>query len=198
MNKFLIVFLILLGFNASAQTKKPVSKPKPVQTPKTTFKMAYIYEDYILDNYKEVKRLDEEIKKTQDVFQDTFNKLAIEYQTKLLDYQNSLKNIDSLTTESLNKKLTEVQEAQAASESFQREAEKQIQQMLGDGIQKVKGEIKTAAEKVAKARGYGYVLLRNKNESLMSRKMVLYAGDGGKDNISDGVLLALGSPAVKK
>ena len=201
-----ILFITITSLSFG-QTKKPAAKPaatKSAAKPNATkggsnFKLAYIYEDYIFENYTEVKKLDEEIKKKQATYQENFNKMAIEYQTVYLDYQNSMKTLDSLTTEKLNEKLKKVQEIKGASENYQREAEKDLQQFTGDGVQKIKKAIYEAAKAVSKEKGYGYVFNRNKSDGPMTpSRVVLYAGDKGTGNISDAVLAKLGSPVVKK
>jgi Skp family chaperone for outer membrane proteins len=204
MKSIVLTAFVALTINfANAQTKKPVSKtPAKLTLSKssaTSQKMGYIFEDYIFDHYKEVKKLDVEIKNKQEVYQQTFNKMAIEYQTLYLDYQNSMKNLDSLTTEMLNTKLKKVQEVKTASENYQRETEKELQQFTGDAVFRIKTNIRTAAEAVAKEKGLKYILTRNKADGPMTaNRVVLYAGDKGLGNISDAVLAKLGSQAPAK
>ncbi|MCP9745522.1 OmpH family outer membrane protein [Lacihabitans sp. CS3-21] len=203
MKRIILAALVALSINfVNAQTKKPVTKtPAKSTTVKvgTGPKIGYIFEDYIFENYKEVKKLDEDIKKKQDTYQETYNKMAIEYQTLYLDYQNSMKNLDSMTTERLNEKLRKVQEVKSASENFQREAEKELQQFTGDGVVRIKTSIKTTAETIAKEKGFKYIFTRNKSDGPMtSNRVVLYAGDKGAGNISDAVLARMGSPVVVK
>lgn len=203
MKRIILAALVALSINfVNAQTKKPATKT-PAKTTSvkvgTGPKIGYIFEDYIFENYKEVKKLDEDIKKKQDTYQETYNKMAIEYQTLYLDYQNSMKNLDSLTTELLNEKLRKVQEVKSASENFQREAEKELQQFTGDGVVRIKADIKTTAETIAKEKGFKYIFTRNKTDGPMtSNRVVLYAGDKGAGNISDAVLARMGSPVVLK
>lgn len=196
-------FLITtLGFGQTKKTlpaKTQPAKASPAKAVPSKFKLAYIFEDYIFENYSAVKKLDTDLKKKQETYQDSFNKMAIEYQTVYLDYQNSMKRLDSMTTEKLNEKLKKVQELKGVSENFQREAEKELQQSTGDGIQKIKLAIYEAAKAVAKEKGYGYVFTRNLADSPMTpNRVVLYAGDKGAGNISDAVLAKLGSPVIKK
>jgi Skp family chaperone for outer membrane proteins len=203
MKRIILAALVALSINfVNAQTKKPVTKTPAKSTSVkvgTGPKIGYIFEDYILENYKEVKKLDEDIKKKQDTYQETYNKMAIEYQTLYLDYQNSMKNLDSMTTERLNEKLRKVQEVKSASENFQREAEKELQQFTGDGVVRIKTSIKTTAEAIAKEKGFKYIFTRNKADGPMtSNRVVLYAGDKGAGNISDAVLARMGSPVVVK
>jgi hypothetical protein len=65
---------------------------------------------------------------------------------------------------------------------------------------RIKGNIKKAAEAIAKEKGLRYVFMRNKSDGPMtSNRVVLYAGDRGIGNISDAILARLGSPvAIKK
>lgn len=203
MKRIILAALVALSINfVNAQTKKPVTKTPAKSTSVkvgTGPKIGYIFEDYIFENYKEVKKLDEDIKKKQDTYQETYNKMAIEYQTLYLDYQNSMKNLDSMTTERLNEKLRKVQEVKSASENFQREAEKELQQFTGDGVVRIKTSIKTTAETIAKEKGFKYIFTRNKSDGPMtSNRVVLYAGDKGAGNISDAVLARMGSPVVVK
>ncbi len=204
MKRIILAALVALSINiVNAQTQKPAAKiPVKTATVKAGVspKIGYVFEDYIFENYKEVKKLDEDIKKKQDAYQSTYNSMAIEYQTLFLDYQNSMKNLDSLTTEKLNEKLKKVQEVKTASENFQRETEKELQQFTGDAVVRIKTNVKTAATAVAKEKGLKYVFTRNKADGPMtSNRVVLYAGDKGLGNISNAVLAKLGSPtAVKK
>ncbi|MCP9769343.1 OmpH family outer membrane protein [Lacihabitans sp. LS3-19] len=197
MKRILLSTLLALTFlSAISQTKKPATKKPSAKVSSSTSaqKFAYIYEDYVYENYKAVKKLDEDLKQKQEAYQESFNKMAIEYQTLYIDYQTSIKNIDSLTTEKLNEKLRKVQETKTASENFQREAEKELQQYTGDAIMKIRQEVKTAAEQVAKEKGLHFVFSRNKSDGPMtSGRVILYAGDNGTGNISDIVLAKLGS-----
>lgn len=203
MKRIILTALLALSINVvNAQTKKPAAKtPAKSATakPGVALKIGYIFEDYIFENYKEVKKLDEDIKKKQESYQETYSKIANEYQTLYSNYQASMKNLDSMTTEKLNEKLKKVQEVKSASENFQREAEKELQQFTGDGVVRIKTNIKIAAEAVAKEKGLKYVFTRNKSDGPMtSNRVVLYAGDKGLGNISDAVLIKLGSPAIAK
>ena len=192
----LTLFLLASFISASfAQTKpKAPVKAKPVIKSTNNYKIGYIFEDYVFDNYEEVKKIDEVIKKKQTDFQEAYNIMAIDYQTKYLEYQNSMKNLDSMTTEKLNDKLKNVQNIKARADDFQRQSEKEIQSLTGDGIAKMKANINEALQLVAKEKNYPFVLNRNKSESLYrGDKMVLYYNDKGIHNLSDAVLIKLGS-----
>lgn len=189
---FLLASFITVSF-AQIKPKAPV-KAKPVSKSTNNFKIGYVFEDYIFENYEEVKKMDVVIKKKQTDFQEAYNVMAIDYQTKYLEYQESMKNLDSMTTEKLNDKLKNVQNIKARADDFQRQSEKEIQGLTGDGIAKMKENINDALKLVAKEKNYPFVLNRNKTESLYrGDKKVLYYNDKGMHNLSDAVLMKLGS-----
>lgn len=159
------------------------------QNKKTT---AYIFEDYIFENYNGVKKLNAEIEKKQEGFETEFNKIALEYQTANLAYQESLKDISKATTESLNTSLKKVQEIKEAAENYQRESEKQLQEFIGINIVKFKEEIKAATKEVTATKGILYVFSRNKADTpLSTSRVILFADDTKTQNISDDVLKVL-------
>lgn len=168
----------LIGLSTIAQAKKVT--------------VAYIFEDYIFENYNGVKKLNEELQKKQEEYQTAFNKIALEYQDANVKYQESMKNIANETSESINSKLKKVQELRAAAEQQQKDAEKELQEYMGVNIARVKNEIKAAAEKVSQQKGFQYVLTRNKADTPMSPyRVVLYTKDTAVPNISDEVLKIL-------
>lgn len=192
MKNIVFVLILISAFSTTAQQKKPVSKKPTAISSGSNYKLGYIYEDYILEKYKEVKVLDEQIKKKRAEFQEKYNQMAIDYQTSLLDYQSSMKNLDSMTTEKLNVKLKTVQESKAKTEEFQRNAEKEIQEITGAGVQQIRLNIDKATKEVSAEKKYQLVLLRNKADNSMTyNRTVLYAADGGRDNLSDAVLAKL-------
>jgi esterase/lipase len=194
MTKNIILFFILFtGFSALAQTKKPTTKPKaPVKTKGSNYKMGYVYEDLVLDNYKAVKNLDANINAKRDSMQAVYNDMAIKYQTEYLSYQNMLKNLDSVTTEILNAKLKAVQESKSRAEEYMRESEKVTQSIMGAGINLIRLKIDEAIKKVAAEKQFPTVLRRNKNAKLFDQgHIVLYAGDAGKDDLTAAVIAFL-------
>ena len=174
----LSLFLLFLGTVALGQQKK------------TT--VAFIYDDYVFENFEGVKRVNAEIAERQEFYQNEFNKIALEYQNSNLDYQNSLKNITTETTESINEKLKKVQQLKESAENYQREAEKGMQELIGRHSTEINTKIRVAAEKVAKTRGFAYVFTKNKNDNPMNPgRILLYALDNKAVNISDDVLKIL-------
>lgn len=174
---FLLLATFFVSFAAFSQAKK------------TT---AYIFEDYIFENYNGVKKLNTEIEKKKEAFQTEFNKLALEYQTANLAYQEGMKNIASETSESLNANLKKVQGIKEAAENYQRESEKDLQGFIGENIVRVKAEIKEATTAAAKTKGIVYTFTRNKADNAMTPyRVVLFADDTKTINLSDDVLKIL-------
>lgn len=172
------VFLLLWGAGVFAQAKK-------VST-------AYIFEDYIFENYNGVKKLNEELQKRQETFQTEFNKIALEYQDANLKYQESMKNLAAETSESLNANLKKVQVLRENAENFQKESEKELQEFMGVSIARVKEEIRAAAKTVSQQKGITYIFTRNKADSPMNPyRVVLFADDTKTANLSDEVLKVL-------
>lgn len=172
------VFLLLGSAGVFAQAKK-------VST-------AYIFEDYIFENYNGVKKLNEELQKKQESFQTEFNKIALEYQDANLKYQESMKNIASETSESINSKLKKVQELRQNADDFQKESEKKLQEFMGVSLLRVKEEIREAAKTVSRQKGITYIFTRNQSETPMTPyRVVLFADDTKTSNVSDEVLKVL-------
>lgn len=185
MNKIIATVFLLMGtMSAFSQTKKVTT--------------AYIFEDYIFENYNGVKRLNEDLQKRQEAFQTEFNKIALEYQEANLQYQESMKNISAETSESINGKLKKVQELRQNADSLQRESEKQIQEFMGMSIASVKEEIRAAAKVVSQRQGITYIFTRNKSDNAMTPyRVVLFADDAKTANVSDAVLKVLHEGAAK-
>ena len=172
------VFLLWGSTGAFAQAKK--------------VSVAYIFEDFIFENYNGVKKLNEELQKKQESFQTEFNKIALEYQDANLKYQESMKNITGETSESITAKLKKVQELRESADKFQKESEKEIQEFMGSNISRVKAEIRDAAQTVSRQKGITYVFTRNKADGPMSPyRIVLFADDAKTTNLSDEVLKVL-------
>ncbi len=191
---FLLLGFCLLNFSSQAQKKKPVNNAKPVTTNSVSnaYRIAYVYEDVVLDKYVAVKKLQAQIAEKQDKSQQQYNQLAIMYQTQYLEYQNGMKNIDSMTTEKLNAKLKSVQTAKQVAEDFQRNTEKEIQEMTGNGIQVIKIEMDRVIKEVAAEKKFALVLTRNKKSSLITPgHVVLYSNDAGKNDLSEAVIAKL-------
>src|SRR6218665_1827360 len=77
-------------------------------------KIGYVYDDYVMINLKDIKDLQTEVGNKREEFTKALEAKNMAYQEKYAAYQQSLKNITNVTTESLNAALKEVQDLKKA------------------------------------------------------------------------------------
>ncbi len=191
---YIIIVLCAVYIDSNAQKKKTTTSVKPAAPTANTssYRIGYVFEDVVLDKYVAVKNLQAQIAEKQEKSQQQYNQLAIMYQTQYLEYQAAMKNLDSMTTEKLNAKLKAVQTAKQVAEDFQRNTEKEIQEMTGNGIQVIKLQMDKVIKEIAAEKKYSLVLTRNKNSSLLTPgHVVLYSNDAGKNDLSEAVIAKL-------
>jgi len=104
-----------------------------------------------------------------------------------------------LTTDSLNAKLKLVQNLKKDAEEFQANAQQELQKMIQEKFNAIREKIGVAIKAVAAEKGYKIIFRRNvdaaNNES---NTVMLYSADEGKDDISEAVLIKLGTIPPKK
>lgn len=162
-------------------------------------KIAYVYDDYIMINLKEVKDLQNEVGTKREELSKQLQAKGTEYQEKYAKYQQSLRDISNITTESLNASLKEVQDLKKSADEFQETAEAQLQTLIQTKYREIKDKVDAATKKVAAEKGYKFVFRRNADYSNReSTPILLYANDNGKDDISDAVLLKMGTTPPPK
>ncbi|CAH0997064.1 hypothetical protein EMA8858_03201 [Emticicia aquatica] len=188
-NIFITILLLIsqLGFS---QAKKAVA---PTQ------KIGYVYEDYILQNLNEIKSLQAEVASKKVSIDTKLEQKARTYQEQYANYQAMMKNIVGLTTDSLNAKLKLVQNLKKDAEEFQANAQQELQKMIQEKFNAIREKIGVAIKAVAAEKGYKIIFRRNvdaaNNES---NTVMLYSADEGKDDISEAVLIKLGTIPPKK
>jgi Skp family chaperone for outer membrane proteins len=188
-NIFITILLLIsqLGFS---QAKKVVA---PTQ------KIGYVYEDYILQNLNEIKSLQAEVASKKVSIDTKLEQKARTYQEQYANYQAMMKNIVGLTTDSLNAKLKLVQNLKKDAEEFQANAQQELQKMIQEKFNAIREKIGVAIKAVAAEKGYKIIFRRNvdaaNNES---NTVMLYSADEGKDDISEAVLIKLGTIPPKK
>ncbi len=186
---FIAITLIIsqLGFSQSSK----VASPSP--------KIGYVFEDYILQNSTEIKNLQTEIAAKKQSVETQLAQKGKEYQEKYDDYQAVMKNITNITTESLNQKLKTVQELKKAAEDFQTNAEAELQKLIQEKFVAIRQKINATIKAVAAEKGYKIIFRRNADaNNNESNTVMLYSADNGKDDISDAVLVKMGSVPPKK
>jgi outer membrane protein len=199
MKYFVFAFLICgCTISTFAQTKKPVAKPVSIPNPavitSTGPKIGYIYQDYIYENYSDVKKIEIELENRKKAYQQEIYARFLKYDSTYNEYQASLKNVLNLTTELLNQKLKRVQNLKSDAEDFQKKAEEELQAWTNVQLLLIQNKVIEATNKVAKEKGFPFVIKRNKSESILrGDKFMLYSNDKGKNDLSDAVLISLGS-----
>jgi outer membrane protein len=162
-------------------------------------KIGYVYDDYVMINLKEIKDLQTEVSTKRDDLAKQLQAKNLIYQEKFAAYQQSLKDITGLTTESLNASLKEVQDLKKATEEFQTAAETELQTLIQAKYNDIREKVTDATKKVAAEKGYKIVFRRNADaNNRESTPILLYANDNDRDNLSDAILIKLGTTPPPK
>ena len=183
MKKVLLVLIVAL-----------ISQVSFAQLPK----IGYVYDDYVMINLKEVKDLQTEVSNKREELEKQLQARSVAYQEKYALYQQSLKNITNVTTESLNAALKEVQDLKKAADEYQTTAQEELQNLIQSKYKDIREKVDAATKKVAAEKGYKFVFRRNADgANRESTPVLLYANDNGKDNLSDAILLKMGTTPPK-
>lgn len=186
----LIVITLIISQLGFSQAPKPVSQG---------LKLAYVYEDYILQNLNEIKNLQAEVTSKKVSLETKLEQKAKNYQEEYANYQAMMKNIAGLTTDSLNAKLKRVQNIKKDAEEFQAKAEADLQTFIQEKFMAIREKVNTTIKAVAKEKGYKIVFRRNADASNNeSNTVMLYSADNGKDDLTDAVLVKMGTVLPKK
>lgn len=162
-------------------------------------KIGYVYEDYVTINLKEVKDLQNEVGSKREEFAKELQRRNLAYQEKFASYQQSLKDITGLTTESLNASLKEVQDLKKATEEYQKTAESALETIIQTKYKDIRDKLEATTKKVAAEKGYKFVFRRNADpNNRESTPVLLYANDNERDNLSDAILIKMGSTPPPK
>ncbi|UTA68246.1 MULTISPECIES: OmpH family outer membrane protein [Emticicia] len=162
-------------------------------------KIGYVYDDYVMVNLKDIKDLQNEVAAKREEFSKQFEAKAKVYQEKYALYQQSLKDISNVTTESLNAALKEVQDLKKVADEYQSSAEAELQNLIQTKYKEIRDKVDATTKKVAAEKGYKFVFRRNVDGSNReSTPILLFANDNDRDNLSDAILLKLGSTPPPK
>ena len=189
---FIAIILLIsqLGFSQASKTAKPATQG---------LKLAYVYEDYILQNVKEMKSLQAEIASKKVGFETKLEQKAKKYQEEYEIYQAMMKDITGLTTDSLNAKLKVVQNLKKDAEEFQTSSQADLQKMIQERFLAIREKVNATIKVVAAEKGYKIVFRRNADAgNNESNTVMLYSADNGKDDLTDAVLIKMGTVPPKK
>jgi Skp family chaperone for outer membrane proteins len=189
---FIAIILLIsqLGFSQAPKTAKPASQG---------LKLAYVYEDYILQNVKEMTNLQAEIASKKVGLETKLEQKAKKYQEEYAEYQAMMQDITGLTTDSLNAKLKRVQNVKKDVDEFQTNSEAELQKMIQEKFLAIREKVNTTIKTVAAEKGYKIVFRRNADAgNNESNTVMLYSADNSKDDLTDAVLIKMGTIPPKK
>jgi outer membrane protein len=191
-SSFIAIILLIsqLGFSQGSKIAKTTTQG---------LKLAYVYEDYILQNVKEMTNLQAEIASKKVSFETKLEQKAKEYQEEYAVYQAMMKDITNLTTDSLNAKLKRVQNIKKDADEFQTNSEAELQKMIQEKFLAIREKVNATIKTVAAEKGYKIVFRRNADTgNNESNTVMIYSADNGKDDLTDAVLIRMGTVPPKK
>lgn len=118
-------------------------------------KVAHIDVSELMNNMPEMKTANAQLEKIAKTYDADYRKLVEEYQAKIKKYDQEAETVTAAVNETRTK---EVQDMAQRIQQFQQSAQKELQQKQEDILKPVMDKAKAAIQKVAKAKGYQYVL----------------------------------------
>lgn len=118
-------------------------------------KVAHINVQELMTTMPDMKNAQAQLKQLGESYDKTYTSMATEYQTKMQKYEAEAKTV----TEAINEtRMKEMQEMAQRIQAFQQNAEKELGQKQQDLLKPIMEKAQAAIQKVAKTKGYQYVL----------------------------------------
>ena len=133
-----IAVILFIGTQVSAQTK-----------------VAHVDLQALMTAMPDMKTAQDQMKKIQESYDKDFKAMATEYQTKLQKYEQESPTAGDALNETRSK---EMQDMGARIQQFQQTAQKELGQKEMDLIKPIMEKAQAAIKKVAKEKGFNYVL----------------------------------------
>lgn len=133
-----IAIVLFIGTQVSAQTK-----------------VAHIDVQALMTSMPEMKTAQDQMKKIQDTYDKDYKNMVAEYQTKLQKYEQESATAGDALNETRSK---EMQDMGNRIQQFQQNAQKELGQKEMDLIKPIMEKAQAAIKKVAKEKGFNYVL----------------------------------------
>lgn len=133
-----IAIVLFIGTQVSAQTK-----------------VAHIDVQALMTSMPEMKTAQDQMKKIQDTYDKDYKNMVTEYQTKLQKYEQESATAGDALNETRTK---EMQDMGNRIQQFQQTAQKELSQKEMDLIKPIMEKAQAAIKKVAKEKGFNYVL----------------------------------------
>ena len=133
-----IAIVLFIGTQVSAQTK-----------------VAHIDVQALMTSMPEMKTAQDQMKKIQETYDKDYKNMVTEYQTKLQKYEQESATAGDALNETRTK---EMQDMGNRIQQFQQTAQKELSQKEMDLIKPIMEKAQAAIKKVAKEKGFNYVL----------------------------------------
>ncbi len=120
-----------------------------------TLKLGHIDSNEILTLMPETDSLQNELKNYADYLDQQMNAMAMEYQSKVTDYQDNVATMSDLIRQTKEKEITDLQ---ARIQAFQQSADQDLQAKQAELFNPLIEKVKNAIDEVGRENGYTYIL----------------------------------------
>jgi len=121
----------------------------------TTLKLGYIDSNEILAMMPETDSLSKELQGYAEYLDQQMNTMAMEYQTKITNYQDNVATMSDLIRQTKEKEITDLQ---ARIQAFQQSADQDLSTKQADLFNPLIEKVKNAISAVGRENGYTYIL----------------------------------------
>jgi len=125
------------------------------QTISAQAKIAHINVSELMTSYPDMKTAQAQVKKIGETYDAQYKTMVSEYQTKLKKYESEAATVTEAINETRSK---EMQDMGQRIQQYRENAGKELQQKELDLVKPIMEKARTAIQKVAKVKGYQYVL----------------------------------------
>jgi len=125
------------------------------QTASAQAKVAHINVQELMTSMPDMKAANTQLEKIGKTYDSEYKTMVQEYQTKLDKYEKEAATVGDAVNQT---RQTEVQEMGNRIQQYQQNAQKELQQKQEDILKPILEKARLAIQKVAKAKGFQYVL----------------------------------------
>lgn len=120
-----------------------------------TLKLGHIDSNEILTMMPETDSLSKELQKYAEYLDQQMNAMAVEYQTKITNYQDNVATMSDLIRQTKEKEITDLQ---ARIQAFQQSADQDLSTKQAELFNPLIEKVKNAINVVGRENGYTYIL----------------------------------------
>ena len=121
----------------------------------TSLKLGHIDSNEILALMPETDSLQNELKNYAEYLDQQMNTMAMEYQSKITDYQDNVATMSDLIRQTKEKEITDLQ---ARIQAFQQSADQDLSAKQAELFNPLIEKVKNAINEVGRENGYTYIL----------------------------------------